>query len=78
MTEWKLVPVEPTDAMRAAAEIAYMDMPEDGGSDGMEGTIYAAMLAASPRITPPRRGGDGSRKTARNRKKGLAVLRPRI
>lgn len=42
MTEWKLVPVEPTEEMIAAA----IDRMPDGGS--MYANIYAAMLSASP------------------------------
>lgn len=46
---WKLVPIEPTDAMREAASKADDDGFEAGrsyGASGME--IYASMIAAAP------------------------------
>jgi hypothetical protein len=48
MSEWKLVPVEPTDAMINAAEAAHANSEFARQTDGqVYGSIYRAMLAAA-------------------------------
>jgi hypothetical protein len=48
MSEWKWVPVEPTDAMINAAEAAHANSEFARQTDGqVYGSIYRAMLAAA-------------------------------
>lgn len=49
MTEWKLVPVEPTAEMRAAGlEPLFTENVRDASENGRCGRIYRSMLEAAP------------------------------
>lgn len=45
---WKLVPLEPTEAMHAAANKEW-----DGRASARSAGVYEAMLAAAPQYIPP-------------------------